>query len=150
MTAPLLKMTCHSSPRLADGLEHGGLVRLPGRDDCVADGERIDATCLEALDERRWRCRPERRLLARLGTVEQRAVLGDDPIEQVEARKRVLEVGELAAGDHQQPPARPGELRQRGDHAIVDVPVAGEGAVVVAGEGVVAHARDALNVTSDP
>ena len=74
--------------------------------------------------------------------VQQRAVLGDDPIEQVNTVKIVLQVGQLAAGDQDELAAGGAQLLERGDGARRDDTVAGEGAVVVAGQDDVAHTAE--------
>ena len=53
ITAPLLKITCEFEAELADHLEDGRLVRLPGGDDHPADRDRPDPAAPERRDERR-------------------------------------------------------------------------------------------------
>ena len=72
-------------PQVADGFEDGGLVRLPGGDDHPADRDRLRRRAARRrLDERcRAAARPAASPLAG-GAVEQGAVLGDDPLEEVD------------------------------------------------------------------
>ena len=56
-----------------------------------------DAALAESADERVRRARRQRRFLARRGLVEQSAVLGDDVLEQVEARADLLQIDRARA-----------------------------------------------------
>jgi hypothetical protein len=129
---------------IADRIEHRAVVRLPRRDDAAPDRKRLDAELGESCHERRgWRI-GEALLLACLRRVEKRAVLGDDALEQLDARKYALQIVELAARDEQQPAAGRDDALQRRKCHVVDAPVVGERAVVIAAESEIAHERIAF------
>ena len=100
ITDPLLKMTCHSEPEVADRREDVMLVRLHRRNDRVPDRER-NRLPLAAL--RRAPAAVAVRLPStalRRRVVEHRTVLGDDAIEQIECAKMLKRSVQLAAGHH--------------------------------------------------
>ena len=72
---------------LADRLEDGALMGLDGRDDRTPDGYRRDAPLADGLDQRRRRRLAQHLLLAAGGPVEQRAILDDHAIEEVDLRE---------------------------------------------------------------
>ena len=100
---------------LADRFEHGRLVRLARRDDDLADGERRDAALAQSGEQRRRRRLREPAPLLRRGPIEQRAVLGDDALEDREVRVDGHEIVELAARDEHEPAPRGEHVVERGD-----------------------------------
>src|SRR5690606_27720758 len=90
-----------------------------------------DAPAGELGDElgRRWQS--ERLAHARARTMEQRAVLGDHPVEHTDFRKYPDQLVELAARDEQKLATRCGAAPECGYRLRRDPPVHGERAIVI-------------------
>jgi hypothetical protein len=138
---PLVEDDLELQAHLPDDVEHGRLVRLPRRHDHPADRDRPDPARLEPLDELGRRRLGQRALLARVGPVEQGAVLGHHAVEDVELGEDVEQLVELAPGHQDQLPAGLLHPLQRLQGRGVDPAVVGESPVVVGREDVVAHER---------
>ena len=76
------------------------LVRFPRGDDAAADGNAFDAARAQCVDERLRGPLAEQAFLARRGPVDERAILSDDALEQIEAIEDGLQVVDLATCDH--------------------------------------------------
>src|SRR5262249_60346025 len=99
-------------PEVADHGEHDALVRVPRRDDRLADGERRNTAALQLGDEsRRW-TRSEHTRLPGRRPVQDRSALDDDPSEELKLAERATEVIQLTSGDEQESAARVRELPQ--------------------------------------
>ena len=124
---------------LADRFEHGRLVRLARRDDDLAGGERGDAALAQSGEQRRRRRLREPAPLLRRRAIEQRAVLGDDALEDREVRMDAHEIVELAARDEHEPAPRREHVLERGDGLGGYLAVGRERAVIVGCQQVVPH-----------
>ena len=119
-------------PQLVDGGKHRRLVGLPCGDDGVSDGQRRHVPIAQRLNQRlRGRLRQQLDF-ARRGSVQHGAVLGHDPLEQVQARKDALQIFQLAARDQDEMPAGGDDALQRSDGRVIDRAVMRDRAVVVA------------------
>ena len=78
-------------------------------------------------------------LLLRLWEVEQRAVLRDNHVKQVEAVKNVFEARQFAARDHQKLATAGLQPLQRGDGRRIDLSVVRQRAIIVCGYGDQVH-----------
>jgi len=63
--------------------------------------------------------------------MKQSAVLGDNPVKQMEARKRIAQAGKFAAGDQYQLSTRFPRPFQPSQCVAVDPPIAGESPIVI-------------------
>src|SRR5262249_44147335 len=75
---------------------------------------------------------PKRLLLASLGPVKERAVFGNNAIEQIHSMKNSAEIVEFSPGDQNQFPPGLLHVDKRLDRALVHTAVQGNCAVVVA------------------
>ncbi len=88
----------------------------------------------QRVDEGLGRLRRQRTGFLGGGIEEERAVLRDDAVEQVEARETALEIRQFAAGDQDQPAAGRLEGVERLEAGLVDDAVMSQRAVVIGGE----------------
>jgi hypothetical protein len=88
----------------------------------------------QRLDEGLRRLGRERALLLRREVEDERAVFGDEPVEQVEAGETAGKIRQFTARDEDQLAAGPLEGLQGFDGWPVDRAVMGQGAVVIGGE----------------
>jgi len=70
-------------PQFLNGAEHGGLMRRPGGDDRSTDGDRFYLSLHQLLDQTGWGRRGNHALVFIGWFVDDRAVLGDDKIEDL-------------------------------------------------------------------
>jgi hypothetical protein len=77
--------------------------------------------------------RAQESLLARCRVVKQSAILGDDPIEKMEARKYGAQAGKFAAGDQDHLSSRLPRPFQPSQSVPADVAIAGQSPIVVRG-----------------
>jgi hypothetical protein len=126
-------------PAIADRLQHCVLVRFPGGDDHAPDGNRTDAALDELVDEALRRGVVERLFLARLGPVEEGAVLRNDSCEQIEPWHHSLQLVELTPGHEHELAARFAQALERRERRLVDAAMVSNGAVVVAAQREIAH-----------
>ncbi len=123
---------------VADRFQDGRLVRPPRRHDDAADRDRHAAPPQLRHEALRRRLGEEGRLLV-ARPVELGAVLGDDPLEQVQVAEGAPEVVQLPAGDEDELAARRAEPFQGGQGRRVHDAVAGDRAIVIGGQSQVAH-----------
>src|SRR5690606_3483113 len=135
---------------VANRIEHGMFVRVPSGYDTAPGQERLDASLPKPLHEpfRRRLCQQTFLLCGR--EVQQRAVLGDDDIEQVEAWEQRFELRNDPTSDEHELPAGFPETLQRRDRLGVHAPVMGDGAVVVGAEREVTHELALIDQLSRP
>src|SRR6185312_6498741 len=102
----LVEVDLQLETEVADRSQHGGLVRLPCRDNDATHRNGTYAPLLQCGDKggRRWG--REWRLLACRRLVKKSAVFGDDILEQIESWADFLQLIELAPGDEDEAPAR--------------------------------------------
>jgi hypothetical protein len=115
------------------------LPRLPRRHDRVARDQRLDAACPQCADELGRRRGGEDAGLPARREVQDRAVLGDDRVEELRAGEHEPQVGKPPARDEQEPAPGLARALERLDRACVDPAALREGAVVVARERAVAQ-----------
>ena len=87
-------------------------MRLDRGDDAAPHRQRADPSLPDRLDQRGRRRLAQQLLLATHRTVQQCAVLGDHPLEQVDPREDAQQLVELPPGDQNQPPPRVAESLQ--------------------------------------
>ena len=116
---------------IADRFQHDRLIRLPGRHDRTPDREPCDVPVAQTLDEAIDRWRRQQLFLVLCGVKKQRAVLGDNQIENVDPAEGLLQFGQLSAGDEEN--LAPGSFHffQGGDANVVNASVVREGAVII-------------------
>ena len=73
-------------PEITDDLEDGGLVGLPSRNDHPPDRDWQNPVLPQRADKRFGRRLAEELFLARCRPIDDRAVLSDDPVEQLDVR----------------------------------------------------------------
>ena len=137
---PLVEDHLKLETEIANHIQHDGLVGLPGRHDHVADGQRGDISCAERVDEGCRRRFAQDLELTISRRINDRPVLADHTVEQIETLEDSEDVFDFAAG-HQDEPAS-GLLHglQGRDGLVVHDTVGGERAVVIDGEHGVPHA----------
>ena len=126
-------------PELLDDVEDDLVLGCPGGDDHPADGQGRHVPLFERLYEGGGGPLCQRLLGVRRRRVEQRAVLGDDLVEDLQLPEMIREVVELAPRDQHQPPPGVLQLPERRQRRLAHLAVVGDGAVVIAGEDVVTH-----------
>jgi hypothetical protein len=77
--------------------------------------------------------RAQESLLARCRVVKQSAILGDDPVEQMETRKYLAQAGKFAASDQYQLSPRLPSPFQPCQGVPADPPIAGQSPIVIRG-----------------
>ena len=110
-------------------------MRRPSSDDRSPDRDRFDFSFHQLLDQAKWWGRRNHALVLRGWIVDDRAVLGDDEIEDLQLRKSMRQVRDLPTGQQYQPPAGRLELLHGVHSACIDKTMIGNRAVVIAGQG---------------
>jgi len=77
--------------------------------------------------------RAQKSLFARFGVVKQSAVLGDDPVEEMEARKHIAQAGKFAASHQYHLPPRSPRSFQRSQGVAADPSISRESPIVIRG-----------------
>ena len=126
--------------QIANRVEDDILVRRPGRDNYLPDGERSDAALPQRFNELIGRTFTENGFAFVVGTVEQGAVFRDDPIEQCEVRANMYQVIERSSRNENELAPRGAKALERVDGSIIDRAVVRERSVIIGGEGKIAHA----------
>src|SRR5262245_48470705 len=116
---------------IADRFQHDRLMRLPGRHDGSPDRERCDPPVAQMLDEAIDRRVRQQLFLVLCRVKKQRAVLGNDQIENLDAAEGLLQFGQLSAGDEQNLAPGSFDLFQGGNANLVNASVMREGSVVI-------------------
>src|SRR5439155_10596714 len=81
------------------------------------------------------------------GPVKDGAIFGNNTIEQLKSRKNFHEVVKFPAGHENQFAAGFLEIQKSINRALADTAVPSDGAVIVAGQGVISHNLKILQVT---
>ena len=115
-----------------DGQKNGDLVRSDRCDNAPSHGKRHPLLA-QLSDEFAGDGRAQEALLASDWGVNQSTVLGDNPIKKMEAGKHRAEAGEFAARDQDELPSRFPPMFQPRDNVGGDLPIAGQGTIVVGG-----------------
>ena len=92
--------------QIADDFEDGGLVGLPGGNNDAADRQGRHTALPQGADEGFGRRLAEELFLARGRVVDDRAVLCDDAVEQLDVRTGREQILQLATGHEDEPSAR--------------------------------------------
>ena len=104
---------------VADGFEHGDLVRPPGREDRAAPDEGLDAAARERADEVVGHGRAEDPCLAAGGDMQHAAVFEDDGGEQIEVG---TDGQQLLQGPSCDRTARRPDIRSRSSARLTSLP----------------------------
>jgi hypothetical protein len=118
--------------QVANDFEYRGLVRLPGRNDDPAHRDGMDLPRDEHIDEDLRRTLRQYLLFSARRPVNERAVLGDDALEQVQPREHPPQVIHFATRNEDQFAAAISQALQGANRRLIDAPVMRDGAVVVA------------------
>ncbi len=124
---------------IADRVEDDAFIGLPRRDEGVPDGQRGDLAGAKRLHEVGARRLAENLVLAARGTVEDSAVLGDDPIEEIDRREDVEEILELPPCGEDELAPRVAKALERRERLDADLSIARERSVEIAGQDEIAH-----------
>src|SRR5262245_7559079 len=116
---------------IADCFQHDRFIRLPGRHDGTSDREPCDIPVAQTLDEAIDRWRRQQLFLVLCRVKKQRAVLGNNQIENLDPAEGLLQVGQLSAGDEKDLAPGPLHLLQGGNASLVNASVVREGSVVI-------------------
>jgi len=115
-----------------DRQKNGDIVRSHRCHNALSHGKRHPLPA-QMGDEFARHGRAQESLLASDWMVNKSAVLGDNPIKKMEARKHGAQAGKFAARDQDQLPSRFPPLFQSSYGAGVDAPIASQGPIVVRG-----------------
>ncbi len=126
-------------PQVAYGGQHLALVRLPACDDHAPHRQGRHPGIPQPLGELRRGSGGQRPFLLGRGLVEQRAVLGHDQVEQVQAGHAADQVVQLPSRDQDQLAAGPAQALQGCQRRCVHLAVMGDGAIVVGSQGNLMH-----------
>jgi hypothetical protein len=130
-----LKLEIH----FANDFEGGGFVGMPSSEDTFTDGKRVYPALAEGIDELRGRLFSENDAFLRSRAIEDAAIFGDDTIEDGDIREDTEEILQFPTRGEDELPSRGANFFQGLKRGSGDRTVAGDGAVVVAGEADVAH-----------
>ena len=126
-------------PELLDGAQHGRLLRVPCGDDCASDRDRLDLPLHQLLDKSGGRRRGDSFLATRGRIQDHAAILGHDPVEEMQLREYASKIRYLAPGHEHEPTTRRFELLQRLKGAWLDRTVMSERPIKIRSKGKKEH-----------
>src|ERR1700685_3990962 len=118
--------------QLPDGSKNGCIMRSYRCHNTLSHGKR-HSLLPQIGHEFGGGARAQKSLLARYGVVKQSAVLSDNPVKEMEARKHIAQARKFAAGDQYHFPSRLPRSFQRSQGVAANPPIAGQSPIVIRG-----------------
>jgi|SRR5580658_665451 hypothetical protein len=118
--------------QLLDGQKDGCFMRFHRRHNALSHGKRYPLLPQTGQDFGGGG-RAQESFLARRRVMKQSAVLGDNPVKEMEARKYITQAGEFATGDQYQLSSRPSSPFESSQSIAADPPITSQSPIVIRG-----------------